>query len=211
MVQDRKSFVAWLQAAPMMLIFALFFLLPLVFVTIVSAWDYNEDEMLPAFSLRGYTDTFEGCIAELPVLCTILKTYLKTVKLCLITWLLTLVIGFTVAYFLAFHVRSKTWQIVLSLLCTIPFWTSNVIRMIAWIPLLGRNGLVNKGLQGGGLIQKPLEWLLFSEFSVVLALVHLYTVCMAGPIFNSMIRIDKRLLEAAYDAGATGWQTLVNI
>ena len=134
----------------MMLVFALFFVLPLVFVTIVSAWDYNEYEMIPAFSLRGYTDTFEGCIADLPDLCTILKTYLKTLKLCLLTWSLTLLIGFTVAYFLAFHVRSKTWQIVLSLLCTIPFWTSNVIRMIAWIPLLGRNGLVNKGLQGVG-------------------------------------------------------------
>ena len=167
--------------------------------------------MLPAFSLRGYTDTFEGCIAELPDLCTILKTYLKTLKLCLLTWVLTLLIGFTVAYFLAFHVRSKTWQIVLSLLCTIPFWTSNVIRMIAWIPLLGRNGLVNKGLQGAGLIKQPLEWLLFSEFSVVLALVHLFTFFMVVPIFNSMIRIDKRLIEAAYDAGATGWQTLVNI
>src|SRR5689334_16058421 len=86
MDQDRKTFVAWLQAAPMMLIFALFFLLPLVFVTIVSAWDYNEYEMIPAFSLRGYTDTFEGCIAELPGLCTILKTYLKTLKLCFVTW-----------------------------------------------------------------------------------------------------------------------------
>ena len=211
MMQDRKSFVAWLQAAPMMLIFALFFLLPLLFVTIVSAWDYNEYEMIPAFSLRGYTDTFEGCIADLPGLCTILKTYLKTLKLCLLTWSLTLLIGFTVAYFLAFHVRSKTWQIVLTLLCTIPFWTSNVIRMIAWIPLLGRNGLVNKGLQGVGLIQEPLEWLLFSEFSVVLALVHLFTFFMVVPIFNSMIRIDKRLIEAAYDAGATGWQTLVNV
>ena len=84
-------------------------------------------------------------------------------KLCLLTWGLTLLIGFTVAYFLAFHVRSKTWQIVLSLLCTIPFWTSNVIRMIAWIPLLGRNGLVDEGLQGAGLIQQPLEWLLFQS------------------------------------------------
>jgi putative spermidine/putrescine transport system permease protein len=147
----------------------------------------------------------------LPDLCTILKTYLKTLKLCLLTWSLTLLIGFTVAYFLAFHVRSKTWQIVLTLLCTIPFWTSNVIRMIAWIPLLGRNGLVNKGLQGVGLIQQPVEWLLFSEFSVVLALVHLFTFFMVVPIFNSMIRIDKRLIEAAYDAGATGWQTLVNV
>jgi putative spermidine/putrescine transport system permease protein len=211
MTQKRKSFVGVLQAAPMMLVFALFFLLPLVFVTIVSAWDYNEYEMIPAFSLRGYSDTFEGCISGLPDLCTILKTYLKTLKLCVLTWGLTLVIGFTVAYFLAFHVRSKTWQIVLTLLCTIPFWTSNVIRMIAWIPLLGRNGLVNKGLAGAGLIQQPLEWLLFSEFSVVLALVHLFTFFMVVPIFNSMIRIDKRLIEAAYDAGATGWQTLVNI
>jgi putative spermidine/putrescine transport system permease protein len=184
MTDARKSFIAWLQAGPMMLVFALFFILPLIFVIIVSAWDYNEYEMIPAFSLRGYTDTFEGCIADLPNLCTILKTYLKTLKLCLLTWLLTLLIGFTVAYFLAFHVRSKTWQIVLSLLCTIPFWTSNVIRMIAWIPLLGRNGLVNKGLQGVGLINQPVEWLLFSEFSVVLALVHLFTFFMVVPIFN---------------------------
>ena len=112
MVKDSNSFVAWLQAAPMMLVFAVFFLLPLLFVTIVSAWDYNEYEMIPAFSLRGYSDTFEGCIADLPNLCTILKTYLKTLKLCLLTWILTLLIGFTVAYFLAFHVRSKTWQCV---------------------------------------------------------------------------------------------------
>ncbi len=147
----------------------------------------------------------------MPDLCTILKTYVKTLKLCLLTWSLTLLIGFTVAYFLAFHVRSKTWQIVLTLLCTIPFWTSNVIRMIAWIPLLGRNGLVNKGLLGAGVIDRPVEWLLYSEFSVVLALVHLFTFFMVVPIFNSLIRIDKRLIEAAHDAGASGWQTLVNV
>src|ERR1700747_2371729 len=121
MVQARKALVAWLQAAPMMLIFAAFFLLPLVFVTIVSAWDYNEYEMVPAFSLGGYTETFEGGIPRLPDLCTILKTYLNTLKLCVLTWGMTLLIGFTVAYFLAFHVRSKTWQVALTLLCTIPF------------------------------------------------------------------------------------------
>src|SRR5579872_4167700 len=211
MTQDRKSLAAWLQAAPMMLVFAIFFLLPLVFVVIVSAWDYNEYEMLPAFSLRGYTTLFRSCIADLPNLCTILRTYLSTLKFCFLVWGITLFIGFTVAYFLAFHVKSKQWQIILSLICTIPFWTSNVIRMIAWIPLLGRNGLVNKGLMGMGLIRQPLEWLLFSEFSVVLALVHLFTFFMVVPIFNSMIRIDKRLIEAAYDAGASGWQTLTNI
>lgn len=208
---SRAALVAWLQAGPMMLVFALFFLLPLVLVIIVSLWDYNEYQMIPAFSGRGYTDTFEGCLANLPELCTIFKTYLKTLKLCFLVWALTLLIGFTIAYFLAFHIRSTTWQILLSLLCTIPFWTSNVIRMIAWIPLLGRGGLVNSGLLHAGVIDKPIEWLLFSEFAVVLALVHLFTFFMVVPIFNSMIRIDKRLIEAAYDAGATGWQTLWNV
>ena len=83
--------------------------------------------------------------------------------------------------------------------------------MIAWIPLLGRNGLVNSALVGAGLVGQPVEWLLYSEFSVVLALVHLFTFFMVVPIFNSMIRIDKALIEAAYDAGASGFQTLVNV
>ena len=206
-----KNLIAWLQAGPMMLVFAVFFLLPLAFVIMVSFWDYNEYEMIPTFTTRGYVETFEGCLAQLPGLCTILKTYVETIKLCFLVWAITLLIGFTVAYFLAFHVRSKAWQIGLSLLCTIPFWTSNVIRMIAWIPLLGRNGLVNQALINVGIIRQPLEWLLFSEFAVVLSLVHLFTFFMVVPIFNSMIRIDKRLIEAAYDAGATGWQTLTNV
>ena len=195
----------------MALVFAFFFILPLVLVVIVSFWDYNEYEMIPAFSGRGYTDTFEGCVAQLPELCTILKTYAKTVKLCVITWALTLVIGFTVAYFLAFHVKSRVWQMALSLVCTVPFLTSNVIRMIAWIPLLGRNGLVNQGLQAAGVTRAPVEWLLFSEFSVVLALVHLFSFFMIVPIFNSMMRIDRALIEAAYDAGASGFQTLRHV
>ena len=97
---------------------------------------------------------------------------------------------------------------VLFLVCTIPFWTSNVIRMISWIPFLGRNGLANMTLIQLGVIKEPLEFLLFSDFAVVLAYVHLYTLFMVVPIFNSMMRIDRSLLEAARDAGASGWQTL---
>ena len=99
----------------------------------------------------------------------------------------------------------------LFVLCTIPFWTSNVIRMISWVPLLGRNGLVNQTLVGMNLIETPVEWLLFSDFSVVLAFVHLYTMFMIVPIFNSMMRIDRSLIAAASDSGASGWQTLWNV
>ena len=195
----------------MMLVLALFFLLPLVIVTMVSFWDYNEYEIIPTFTVRGYVESFEGCLAALPGLCTMLKTYLQTLRLVAMVWAITLVLGFSIAYFLAFYVRDRTWQVALSLLCTIPFWTSNVIRMISWIPLLGRNGVVNRALGSAGLIDTPVEWLLFSEFAVVLALVHLFTFFMAVPIFNSMVRIDRSLLEAAHDAGATGWQTLWSV
>ena len=201
----------WLQALPLALVFALFFVLPLVIVTIVSFWDYNDYQILPAFTVRSYVESFEGCIDQFPDLCTIIQTYVSTLKFCVIVWATTLVIGFTVAYFLAFHVRSLKWQIALTLLCTIPFWTSNVIRLISWIPLLGRNGLVNDALMSLHLVREPVGWLLYSRFSVVLAFIHLFTFFMIVPIFNSMARIDTRLLEAAYDAGATGWQTLWNV
>ena len=156
-------------------------------------------------------ESFEGCPSHFPDLCTTLKTYLETLKLCLMVWMLTLLIGFSIAYFLAFHVRTRAWKLGLSLLCTIPFWTSNVIRMIACLPVLGRNGIVNKALLASGLVAQRQQWLLYSRFAVVLALVHLFTFFMVVPIFNSMMRIDRSLIEAAYDAGASGWQTLWNI
>ena len=202
---------AWLQAMPMALVFLLFFVLPLVLVVIVSFWDYNDYEILPSLTLRSYTETFEGCYTQFPDLCTILKTYLSTAEMCFAVWAITLVIGFTISYFLAFHVRTIMMQTVLALLCTVPFWTSNVIRMISWIPLLGRNGLVNQMLVGSHLVSSPVEWLLYSHFAVILAFVHLFTFFMVIPIFNSMVRIDRRLIEAAYDAGASGWQTLWNV
>ena len=208
---DRVGVPGWIQAMPFGLVFLFFFVIPLILVVIVSFWDYNDYEMLPSFTTRSYTENFEGCLVKLPDLCTILATYASTAKFCFIVWLTTLVLGFTVAYFLAFHVRTVTMQMVLFLVCTIPFWTSNVIRMISWIPLLGRNGLVNLALERAHIVDEPVEWLLYSPFSVGLAFTHLFTFFMVVPIFNSMIRIDKRLIEAAYDAGATGWQTLVNV
>ena len=205
-----RSLAAWWQALPLTTVFAVFFLIPLALVLMVSFWDYNQYEMLPDFTFKNYVDVFEGCLSS-GDMCVTFKTYLSTLKFSLLVWFLTLVIGFTVSYFLAFHVKSSGVQVVLFVLCTIPFWTSNVIRMIAWVPLLGRNGLVNDVLVKLGAVNQPVEWLLFSNFSVVLAFVHLFTTFMIVPIFNSMMRIDRRLLEAAADSGATAWQTLWNV
>jgi putative spermidine/putrescine transport system permease protein len=193
---------AWLQATPFTLVFVLFLVLPLLLVIAVSFWRATDYELIPAFTSQNYLDIISA---------TTFKTYLSTLKFCFLVWLITLLIGFAVAYFLAFHIRSVGAQTLLFILCTVPFWTSNVIRMISWVPLLGRNGVVNQALIGANLIETPIEWLLFSNFSVVLAFVHLYTMFMIVPIFNSMMRIDRALIEASRDCGATGWQTVWNV
>ncbi|MEY3999296.1 MAG: Spermidine/putrescine transport system permease protein PotB [Pseudomonadota bacterium] len=198
---------------PYSLVFLLFFLIPLGLIVMVSFWEFNEYEMIPSFTWHSYISIFEGCsqLNDYGDMCVTLKTYGSTLRISLIVWLITLVLGFSVAYFLAFCVRTTAMQTMLFVLCTVPFWTSNVIRMISWIPLLGRNGLVNQTLVSAGIVDQPIEWLLFSEFSVVLAFVHLYTMFMIVPIFNSMMRIDRNLIEAATDNGASAWQTLWNV
>ena len=206
-----RRLVPLILSLPFATVIFAYFIIPLALVIMVSFWDYNSYSIIPDFILTNYEDIFYGCIKSLPDLCTSFATYLSSLKFVFIVWLITLVTGFLVALFLAFCVSTLQMQVVLFLLCTIPFWTSNVIRMISWIPLLGRNGLVNSTLQDMGFIEAPFEWLLYSQFSVVLAFVHLYALFMVVPIFNSMMRIDRSLLEAAHDAGATTWQTLTNI
>lgn len=208
-----KTLPAWMQALPMGGVFLVFFVMPLLLVGAVSFWPQNEYTLEPGFTLDNYVSLFEGCFGggDSGELCTTFKTYLSTLKFCALVWLITLVIGFTLAYFVAFHVPSVGAQTVIFTVMTIPFWTSNVIRMISWIPLLGRNGWVNQTLQSLGLTNAPLDWLLYSDFAVVLAFVHLNTTFMMVPIFNSMMKIDRSLIEAADDAGATAWQTLWNV
>lgn len=200
----ERSWLAYLQATPLALVFLTFFVVPIAMVVVVSFFDYQTYQILiPDFTFLNYQDVFTSEVTY--------KTYWITLKFCLIVWAITLVLGFTIAYFLAFHVHTLTMQITLFLLCTIPFWTSIVIRMIAWIPLLGRNGLVNGALISLGIVDEPQEWLLYSEFAVIVGYVHLYTLFMIVPVFNSMMRIDRRLIEAAVDSGATGWQTLWHV
>ena len=194
---------AYLQASPLTLILGFFLLLPLIMIAVVSFWDYDFARMYPDFVTFNYTETLYSWVTW--------KTYLNTMKYAFLVWAITLFVGFWVAYFLAFHVRTTTVQMILFLVCTVPFLTSNVIRMISWIPVLGRNGIVNGALTGMGIVDQPVEWLLYSDFAVVLAMVHLYTLFMVVPIFNTMMRIDRSLIEAARDAGASGFQILLNV
>jgi putative spermidine/putrescine transport system permease protein len=193
----------YLQVLPLTVVLLVFLGVPLVLVVVVSFFDYDMFDIVPEFTLRNYVELF---LSDLTY-----ALYLSTLKYALIVWAITLVIGFTVAYFLVFHVRNLLWQIALFLVCTVPFWTSNIIRMISWIPFLGRNGIFNQSLMLLGVTEEPLDFLLFSDFAVVVAYVHLFTLFMIVPIFNSMARIDPSIIEAARDGGASGLRILTTI
>jgi putative spermidine/putrescine transport system permease protein len=199
----RPALASWLQVGPLALVLALFFGIPVIVVIVVSFFDFEHTDIVPTFILDNYQDIFTSETTE--------RLYLSSLKFAVIVWAITLVIGFTLANYLVFHVRSLLLKIGLFLLCSVPFWTSTIIRMISWIPFLGRNGLFNTALLKAHLISQPLEFLLFSDFAVIVAYVHLFTLFMLVPIFNSMARIDVRLIEAAKDAGASRWTILREI
>lgn len=199
----RLNPVPFLQAAPLALILIFFLLIPIFVLLVVSFFDYDSVQIIPAFQLTNYAEVLGSTVTW--------RTYLNTFRFTVIVWSVTVVLGFVVAYVLAFEIRGRTTQMVLFLVCTVPFLTSNIIRMISWIPFLGREGLLNGALLKLGVIHQPLEFLLFSDFAVVLAYTHLYALFMVTPIFNTMMRIDRRLLEAALDNGAGWWRTITTV
>ena len=198
-----RNLIPYLQVAPLALILIIFLGIPLVTVIVVSFFDYANYQVYPDFILLNYIELFQSKLTY--------QLYASMIKFGLIVWSLTLVIGFAVSYFLVFHVRSLLWKIAFFLVCTVPFWTSNIIRMISWIPFLGRQGLVNQSLMSLGIIDVPLDFLLFSDFAVIVAYVHLFTLFMIVALFNSMARINPAVIEAAVDAGASRWRVITQI
>ena len=202
-MQIPERLIPYLQVLPLTLVLLLFLGVPLAIVVVVSFFDFDIVSLIPTFTLQNYVELFSSRLT--------FDLYLSTLKYALLVWAITLVIGFTVAYFLVFHVKTLLWQIALFLLCTVPFWTSNIIRMISWIPFLGLNGIFNQSLMALGIVDHPLAFLLFSDFAVVTAYVHLFTLFMIVPIFNAMARIDPAIVEAARDGGASGFKILTTI
>ncbi|MGD0109338.1 MAG: hypothetical protein ABSC06_35685 [Rhodopila sp.] len=154
-------------------------------------YDYDRVGIYPAFLLDKYH--------ELLTTPATWRVYVSSLRFAFIVWAITLFLGFNIAYFLIFHIRNNITRTVLFLLCAIPFWTSGIIRTIAWTPFLGRNGAFNQMLMGLEVTSHPLTFLLFSDFAVIVTYVHLFTLLMVGPIANSLSKIDPAVLEAAVD------------
>lgn len=197
-----RSPVLLLISAPLVAIIV-FGLAPLAIVVTWSFWTWDPATywIKPDLSLAGY-----GAILDAGRWTVIVSTLVKALG----TALLCLLIAYPSAYAVHF-LAGRRLAIVLLALMTIPFFTSYLIRSFSWRLVLGRTGLINTWLVDSGLTDAPLDWLLFSNFAVVVGLVASYLPFAIFPLLLSMRRLDATVLAAARDLGAGFWTTLVTV
>ena len=192
---DQRRALALLS--PGILWMLLFMILPLCMVIYVSFWTQTTFAVEPTLTTSSW-ERFLGTETYLAAITT-------TLKIWAIVLVATLVVGYPVALYIGLFVRNKTLQTALLVACVIPFWTSFLIRVIAWRPMLGTEGAINVILMKLGIIDQPLTFLLFSEFSVLIGMTQIYCVFMVGPITFMLGRIEPSVIEAARDLGASFW------
>jgi putative spermidine/putrescine transport system permease protein len=185
----------WLLLAPGVLWMILFLIVPILMMVYVSFWTQKTFVIEPTLTLSSW-QSFLGSPTYLSSLWT-------TLRIWLVVLIATLLIGYPVAMFIGLYVKNKVVQTILLVVCVIPFWTSFLIRVLAWRPMLGTEGAVNLVLMKLGLTSVPLEELLFTELSVIIGMTQIYVVFMVGPVAFMLSRIDQSLIEAARDLGAS--------
>jgi putrescine transport system permease protein len=190
-----------------------FFLLPvlIVFKISLSQTAIAQPPYTPVLDLaagwQGVKEFFAGLSLENYALLLTdtfyLSSYLKSILVATVSTLILLLIGFPVAYGIARAPRAL--QPILVTLVILPFWTSFLIRIYAWINILQREGLLNALLMALGVIDEPLAWL-STDTAVYIGMVYSYLPFMILPLYASLERLDETLLEAAADLGAPKWK-----
>ena len=195
----------WLRGyallSPTFLVMTAAIALPIIMLVIYSFWTQDYVTLDKTFTLANYKTFFEkGIYGDL---------LWRSVKMSATVTFFTIMLAYPVAYFLAFRVKKNimTWLILINL----PFWTSYLLRVLAWKIMLGNSGVVNSTLLELGFIQGPLEFLLYSRFAVTLTLVHAWAAFAILPIYLSLSKIDRSLLEAAADLGESPIRTFFRV
>ncbi len=195
----------WLRGytllSPTLLVMICALALPIFTLVVYSFWTQDYVTIDKTFTLKNYETFFDKWIYG--------KLLLRSVWMSATVTFITIMLAYPVAYFLAFRVRKNimTWLILINL----PFWTSYLLRVLAWKIMLGNNGVINTSLEGLGFIQAPLEFLLYSKFAVILTLVHAWAAFAILPIYLSLSKIDRSLLEAAADLGENPVRTFLRV
>jgi spermidine/putrescine transport system permease protein len=210
---DRKDIRdRWLLSAPALVIILLAATGPLLIVLVYSfltsaayggvEWKFSPEAWVSVFLER---DIFDDTLSLADANVTI---FWRSIKLALMTTVVTLALGFPTAYFMA--TRSEKTRDLWLFLITIPFWTNLLIRTFAVLQIIRNEGIVNTLLIKAGVISAPIQ-ILFTDTAILIGMAYVYLPLMVLPIYASMEKLDFRLVEAGYDLYASRWQVLRRI
>ena len=168
-------------------------------LTVVTSFHTQVSMMVidTTLTLDRYKDFFST-----PVYTMLL---VRSIKISFFVTLLALITAYPLAYYIAFYVKKN--KMLWIVLMTLPFWTSYLLRVFSWKVILGHKGVINSALMASGMINEPLSFLIYSQTAVVLTLAHAWAAFAILPLYVSLDKIDKSLLEASYDLGNTKLET----
>jgi len=179
-----------LLLSPTMLIMLAALAAPMALLALYSLWTQDGYVVDRTPTLAQYATSLGRA--------TYRELFYRSVEISSLVTLITVLLAYPMAYFVAFRAEKKfVWLILL----TIPFWTSYLLRVFAWKLILGYNGVINSGLMSLGFIHQPLEFLLYNPTAVIVTLAHAWAAFAILPIYVSLEKIDRSLLEAAADLG----------
>ena len=171
---------------------------PLVAVVVYSLMVDSKAGLAGGLTFQNYIEVWTGRIDR--------ALMLRSLTVSAMVTLVTVLLAYPVAYFVSFHIRPERKSLWLFLI-TIPFWTSYLIRVFLWKVILGYNGVINSGLMSLGIIGEPLTVINYSIGSMIMTLAHAYAAFAILPIFVSLEKIDRSLLEAGQDLGESKLRT----
>lgn len=185
---------------PIIFWLGLFLVVPMLIVVVISFMSRDTlGNVVMGFNLEGYKRFFEPLY---------LGIYWDTIVLSVTTTVLCLLLSYPLAYYIAnASTKMRTWGLIL---ITVPFWINFLIRTYAWVLLLRTQGVVNNLLIDLGWIAEPLQ-MLYTKGAVLLGMVYTFIPFMVLPIYVAIEQMDKKLLEAASDLGATSWRAFWHV
>jgi ABC-type spermidine/putrescine transport system permease subunit I len=199
--KERRDWRQYVGFAPAAVLFGVFFIAPLCLIVVYSFWITKNYELVPAFTKNNY--------ATIITTSTYVRTFGKTVLMAFLATIAALALAFPFCYWLVRYVPKRLQRVGL-LLVVLPFWTSYLLRVYAWVAILGDHGAINSLLKGLGLTHQPIRLFLYDNPGVFIVLVYLYFPFAALTLYASLERFDWRLLHAAVDLGATPMRAIAN-
>ena len=196
---ESESLRGYTLLSPTLLAMLVGLAMPLIVLLTLSFWIQEYLDFIRTFSLKNYLDFFQKPIYT--------KILFKSIRMSGMVTFVTVLLAYPMAYYIAFRVKQN--KLIWLILITVPFWTSYLLRVFAWKIMLGYNGVINSGLKTLGILSEPLEFLLYNPTAVVITLAHAWAAFAILPIYVSLEKIDRSLLEASQDLGENAFMTFL--